>query len=111
MAWESRSDCRNRYYYIGRRVGERIEKEYVGRGCAGMLAAEAQALAKAEREALQADEALVRYELQRLDAQADQASRTIELLYRATLFASGCYRTSRWEWRRRREPDRSTSES
>lgn len=101
MGWERRGN--GRYYYIGRRVAERVEKEYIGKGTVATLVVEAQALAKLEQTALHALEMRERVRLKKYDAMIEKACSEIELLFKATLFADGCYRTKAWQWRRKRE--------
>jgi hypothetical protein len=99
VAWETKDG--NRYYYRSVRDGERVRKEYVGKGEIAELiahATEARRLAREDRRERERDE-LERLEalvapVQELDGQA-------EALVGALLVAAG-YRKRKGEWRLRR---------
>jgi hypothetical protein len=104
MAWERRGE--SRYYYRSVRDGEKVRKEYVGRGeIAEALAHadETMRLSRAERREHERRESAK--ELERLEALAApflELSQTAEILLQAHLIAGG-YRRRKGEWRRRRE--------
>jgi hypothetical protein len=101
MGWERRAQCRDRYYYVARKVGGRVVKTYIGRGPVAEVAAAQDAAVKAER---RAGIAAVR-NMATLMAPADSTLRALahicELLAAANLAAAG-YRRVHHEWRRPR---------
>ena len=97
MAWE-KYGARRYYYRCVRRDGA-VKKLYYGAGATGQLAAEVDALRRAERQA-EADARKARKD--RLDAAMTltrDLSGGCELLAAATLLAAGFHRPSRHPWR------------
>src|SRR5262245_30519734 len=96
MGWEVRG--RRRCYTRSRKVGGRVFREYVGFGPAAELAAEADALRRAERQdqaqALRADQ--VRWEAANLLLR--QFSGGADFLAQAALLCGGYLRHDRGEW-------------
>jgi hypothetical protein len=100
MGWEKRGN--QTYYYTAERVGGRVVKQFVGSGRVAELAAQLDALARAERE--EAAEAAKR-ERDRLDALDAVLVPLHELADAATVaafLAAGCHRPKRGKWRKRR---------
>ena len=99
VAWERRGD--NLYYYRSVREGEKVRKEYVGRGeIAEALAHADETIRRSRAERLRRDAA----ELERVRALvscADELHETAEVLARAEMVAAG-YHRHKGEWRRRR---------
>lgn len=91
-----------RYYTRSRRVNGHTEREYVGGGLLGELAALADAFeGEGRRQARLAREG----EIAKLGQLADEVKAVAEqgaLLARAALLAAGCHQHKRGEWRRRR---------
>jgi hypothetical protein len=104
MAWETRQG-QGRYYTRSHREGGRVVREYVGSGPFAELVAEADAIAREEREAeREARRREERAELERLEALAApvlELSEAAEILARAHLIAAG-YHEHKGEWRRAR---------
>ena len=101
MAWETRND-RGRYYTRSRRENGRVVREYVGCGRKGELAAAADAVRRAERNA---EHEQIRAELERaeaIDAELAGLHHTVDLLTRGALLAAGFERHKR-QWRKRRD--------
>jgi hypothetical protein len=100
MAWEKRGQCGERtYYYRSIYRDGRVRKLYYGAGSAGKLAADVDALRRAERKVEQ--EALRAWQGQ-LDAAMTlnrDLSRGCEVLAAATLLAAGFHRPCRHAWR------------
>ena len=97
MAWE-KYGARRYYYRCVRRDGA-VKKLYYGAGATGQLAAEVDALRRAERQA-EADARKARKD--RLDAAVtltQDLSRGCDLLAAATLLVAGYHRPSRHLWR------------
>jgi hypothetical protein len=100
VAWEQRRNG-NLYYYRSVRDGERVKKEYLGRGEVAQLIAHADETRRRVREARRKQ---VREELARMEEimapvlEIDEATR---VLIRAHLVAGG-YHRRRGEWRRER---------
>ncbi len=104
MSWETRANG-NRYYTRSRRVGGRIQREYVGGGTLGQLAArldeidresrllEAESIRQARRQAERMDEALADFE------------ELADYIGRALLIVAGYHQHNRSEWRKRNEQD------
>jgi hypothetical protein len=96
-------DWERGYYYRVHKVNGRVVREYVGRGPAGELAAQLDAL---ERHRRQQEARALRREkrdLDALDADLKAVTETADLLACAALLAAGFHRHKRGEWRRRRD--------
>jgi hypothetical protein len=97
MGWD-----KGRYYTRSRKVGGRVEREYVGAGIVGSMAArmdeEDRQLREAERQALRRRRA----ELDALDGPVSELCELAELVARAALAAAGFRQHKRGEWRRQR---------
>ena len=52
MSWDSKQETSRRYYYLSRRVGGKILKQYLGRGEAAEAAAHLDQVRQAERKAM-----------------------------------------------------------
>jgi hypothetical protein len=97
VAWEQRGQ--KTYYYRTVHQDGKVRRLYLGTGPAGRLAADADALRRAERKAEQ--EALRAWQGQ-LDAAATlnrDLNRGCEVLAAATLLAAGFHRPCRHAWR------------
>lgn len=105
MGWETR-ERGTRYYYRGRRDGDRVLKEYVGAGLVGELAAQADRLGREKREVEALEEKQDLEQLHALSSPAGELSEAAEVLVRAHLIAAGCHRHKR-EWRRARSREHS----
>src|SRR4051794_18721354 len=97
MAWEKRGN--KTYFYRSVFCDGKVKKIYYGAGPAGKLAADADALRRAERKA---EEEARRWQKDQLDA-AVTLTRDLnlgcELLAAATLLAAGYHRPCRHPWR------------
>ena len=107
MGWE-----RGRYYTRSRKVNGRIVREYVGSGEAGKLAAQIDAIRRADREMERDLRRMEKAELAVLDAPLKELNDLANLLARSALVAAGYRQHNRGEWRKRRgkrnraEPER-----
>jgi hypothetical protein len=90
------------YYYRARKVNGRVVREYVGRGEVAELAAQADAIGRADREAEREARRAERAELEELDAGVNELNQLADLLARAALLAAGYRQHKRGEWRKRR---------
>ena len=97
MGWEKGG----RYYTRSRKIGRRVEREYVGGGVAGEQAARLDAERRAERQAAadQWKEQKARNEA--IEAQLADVCERADLLARAALYAAGYHQHKR-QWRKRR---------
>jgi hypothetical protein len=100
MGWESRGNAT--YYYTAERIGSRVVKRYVGTGAVAGIAAELDALNRAERAEAAAAERRVRAELAALDAVLAPLCDLADAVTVAALVAAGCHRPKRGKWRKRR---------
>jgi hypothetical protein len=105
VAWETRQRG-GRYYTRSRRssakLGGRVLREYVGSGPFAELVAEADRVARAEREAQAMRDRWEREKLEALIAPALELSEAAEILTEAHLIAGG-FRRHKGEWRRARK--------
>jgi len=97
MAWEKRRNGRE-YYYRARRVGDRIEKTYVGGGAKGQAAAAADRAARKSRaEARQGDwEKLL--DVDQLVIGLEELARNLDLIVTCQALCAGWKKHSR-QWR------------
>jgi hypothetical protein len=102
MAWERRE--RGGFYYTrSKRVNGRVEREYVGGGIFGELAAYVDAQ-KREQRALEAKATEEEHrKMEDLDARVSEFYEGVENIASAVLLASGYRKHKRGEWRRKRE--------
>ncbi len=82
----------------------RVEREYVGTGPLGELAARMDAENRQCREEAEAAWREERERLEELASLVDELCQDVETLAQATLLAAGFRRHNRGEWRRKREP-------
>jgi hypothetical protein len=97
MAWEKRRE--RAYFYRSVRRNGKVKKQYYGTGPTGRLAANADALRRAERVAA---EQAHRAEKDQLDVAVrltHDLSRCCDLLAAAALLAAGFHRPCRHPWR------------
>jgi hypothetical protein len=97
MGWD-----RGRYYTRSRKVDGRVVRQYVGGGLTGQLAAQLDAVERAQRQADRAEQKAMRTEVEALDAELDELNDLADLLARAALLAAGYRQHKRGEWRKRR---------
>jgi hypothetical protein len=104
MGWETRPG-RTPYYTRPKKRGGKVIHEYVGSGSVGELAAAADALQRAERqaraEARRADKARWQTALGPLMDLCNGTS----LLFKATFFCAGYYLHARTSWRKKHAPE------
>lgn len=103
MAWERR-ERGGIYYTRSRKVNGRVEREYVGGGYLGELAASLDV----ERREVKALEAAAmreeRREIEDLDHRVTEFFDGVENIASAALLVAGYRKHNRGEWRKRREP-------
>jgi hypothetical protein len=90
------------YYYRSRKVAGRVEREYVGGGLIGRLAAAHDERDRERRRAEAAECKRVAAELRARDAEARAMYDAADLVARAVLVAAGYHRAKRGPWRKRR---------
>jgi len=101
--WERR-ERGGSYYTRTRKVGGKVEREYIGGGILGELAAQMDALERQQRDEEAALWREEREQLAVLMAPVDELCEAAEVLARAALMSAGYRRHKRGEWRKRREP-------
>jgi hypothetical protein len=107
MAWERR-ERGGAYYTRSKRVNGRVEREYVGGGIFGELAAYVDAR-KREQRALEAEAIEEEHrKMEDLDARVSEFYEGVENIASAVLLASGYRKHKRGEWRRKRESRETT---
>ena len=99
MAWEDRNGTP--YYYRSVRDGERVTKEYLGRGEVAEALAHADETIRRHREERRAQEMAEREILEDLVAPTLEVRESARVLARASLVAAG-YHRHRGEYRRER---------
>ena len=99
--WEKR-ERGGLYYTRSRKVDGRVEREYVGGGLLGQLAAQMDADKRRRREQAAAAWKAERENIQALEAPVAELCEAAEILARATLVAAGYRQHNRGEWRKRR---------
>src|SRR5262245_1760603 len=97
MPWE-----RN-YYYRSKRINGKPRRIYLGAGPAGMLAAEEDRQARAERDLQELEAEQLRAGHARLDTDLSVVHRLGDLLSRAALYAAGYHQHCKGDWRPKRE--------
>ncbi len=100
--WERR-ERGGLYYTRSRKVNGRVEREYIGTGPLGELAARMDAADRQRREAEKATWKEERERLEELTSLVDELCQDVETLAQATLLAAGFRRHKRGEWRKKRE--------
>jgi hypothetical protein len=100
VAWEQRRNG-NLYYYRSVRDGERVKKEYLGRGELAETIAHADETIRRHREERRAQEMAEREILEDLVAPTLEVREAARVLARASLVAAG-YHRHRGEYRRER---------
>ena len=93
---------RGRYYTRSRKVNGRVVREYVGAGPVAELAAQLDALDRAQREAVREAQRAIDAELAEIDGPLNELDTLAEGLARAALLAAGYRRHKRGEWRKTR---------
>jgi hypothetical protein len=93
---------KGRYYSRSRKVNGRVVREYCGVGEVAELAAQMDAINRADREAEREAQRALKAELDALDAGVKELDELADLLARAALLAAGYRRHKRGEWRRKR---------
>ncbi len=101
MPWERRTRG-GRYYTRAWRAGGRLRSRYVGGGVLGEVAANADAITRAERTEAAVEWAATRAALARADAPLTDFNKAVEGIARGSLYAAGFRQHHRAEWRRRR---------
>ena len=101
MGWETRDSCRGRYYTRSRKVAGRVVREYVGTGAVAELAAAADSLRRADRQAAMEARRAEEASWQAALAPLLELSRVADLMARAALLAGGYHRHAR-TWRKKR---------
>jgi hypothetical protein len=96
MAWE------RGYYYRVRKVAGRVVREYIGTGELAEVAAQVDAMNRADREAEREARRAQKAELDALGAGVKDLDELADLLARAALLAAGYRQRKRGEWRRKR---------
>src|SRR4051794_5358156 len=97
MAWEKHGE--RSYFYRSIRRDSKVKKLYYGAGPTGHLAAEVDALRRAERQAEADARKAQRDRLDAAVALTRDLSAGCDLLAAATLLAAGYHRPSRHRWR------------
>lgn len=100
MSWETRSNGK-RYYTRSRRVGGRIQREYVGGGTVGELVAK---LDEIDRESRMLEAELIRdarQQAERMDESLADFEELAENIGRGLLIVAGYHQHNRSEWRKR----------
>jgi hypothetical protein len=100
MGWEKRGNAT--YYYTAERFGGRVVKQFVGSGRVAELAAQLDALARAERKEAAEAAQRERDELAALDAALAPLHALADAATAAALVAAGYHRPKRGHWRKRR---------
>jgi hypothetical protein len=100
MSLEKRGN--GEYFYLVRRVGGRVVKQYVGGGAAGALAAHLDAIRQEMRRTDRERAKIDRERLAALAAPVDALDAYANKLVAAVLHAAGYHRPKRAPWRKRR---------
>jgi hypothetical protein len=94
---------KGRYYTRSKKVNGRVVREYYDAGQVAELAAQMDAINRADREAERAAWRAEGEEMEALDAGVRELDDLADLLARAALVAAGYRQHKRGEWRRKRE--------
>ena len=97
MGWD-----KGRYYTRSRKVNGRVVREYFGTGPLAEVAAQVDAINRADREAEREARRAQKAELDALGAGVKELDELADLLARAALLAAGFRQHKRGEWRRKR---------
>jgi hypothetical protein len=93
---------RGRYYTRSRKINGRVVREYVGSGVVAELAAQLDALDRAQREAAREARRAIGAELADIDGPLIELNTVAEGLARAALLVAGYRRHKRGQWRKTR---------
>jgi hypothetical protein len=93
---------KGRYYTRSKKVNGRVVREYFGTGEIAEVAAQVDAVNRADREAEREARRAQQAELDDLDAGVKELDELADLLARAALLAAGFRQHKRGEWRRKR---------
>jgi hypothetical protein len=93
---------KGRYYTRSRKIDRHVVREYFGTGELGEVAAQVDAMNRADREAERQARRAQKAELDALDAGVKEVDELADLLARAALLAGGFRQHKRGEWRRKR---------
>jgi hypothetical protein len=97
MAWEKHGA--RTYYYRSVRQDGRVRKLYYGAGAVGKIAAEVDALRRAEQAAAETSRREHRNQLDAAMGLTQKLNRECDVLTAAELLAAGFHRPSRHSWR------------
>jgi hypothetical protein len=97
VGWE-----KGRYYTRSRKINGRVVREYCGTGELADLAAQIDAIKRADCEARREARRAERAELEALDAPLNKLHELADLLARAALVVAGFHQHNRGEWRKKR---------
>lgn len=112
MGWERRGQSGRMVYYRVTRTAEgKVVKQHLGRGeraaTAAAAVARSQALGKADRQAVQEEQA----RLAGPDELTSELIRVAEVIQEAALFAAGYHRQNYGKWRKKRVQEESNRET
>jgi hypothetical protein len=93
---------KGRYYTRSKKVNGRVVREYCGVGEVAELAAQLDAIKRAQREAEREARRTEKAEPDALDASVKELDDLTDLLAHAALVVAGFHRHNRGEWRKRR---------
>lgn len=99
--WEKR-ERGGLYYTRSRKEGDRVVREYVGRGPAGELAARIDAEKRQQYEEERAARKEERERLETIMEPVEELCAAAEVIAHAALLVSGYHQHNRGEWRKRR---------
>ncbi len=102
MGWETRARG-GTYYTRSRRVNGQVVREYVGGGDIGRLAADLDAIERAERRSCDEEFRQQQSEMQELDEMIEGFSCDIDGITTVVLENAGYHKHKRGEWRKRRK--------
>lgn len=102
MSWETRSNGK-RYYTRSRRVGGRIQREYVGCGTVGELVAKLDEIDRESRMLEAESIRQARQQAERMDESLANFEELAENIGRGLLIVAGYHQHNRSEWRKRNE--------
>jgi hypothetical protein len=93
---------KGRYYTRSKKVNGRVVREYVGSGEVAEVAAQIDAITRADRQAEREARRAEKAALDALEAPLNDLNDLADLLARAALIAAGFRQHKRGEWRRKR---------